>query len=124
VKHITEQEQWQAYVETLRQRDRADRERLRQRYERAWQLARQAAEVLRRDFGATRVVVFGSLLRPSMFGERSDVDIAAWGIQPQDTLRAMSAVAYLDEQVEVNLVDVNTCKPDILQVIESEGIDV
>ncbi|GIV16267.1 MAG: nucleotidyltransferase [Armatimonadota bacterium] len=124
MKHITEPEQWQAYIETLRQRDRADRERLQRRYERAWQLARQAAEVLRRDFGATRVVVFGSLLRPSMFGERSDVDIAAWGIQPQDTLRAMSAVAYLDEQIEVSLVDVSTCKPGILRVIESEGVDI
>lgn len=121
---MTVPEEWKTYIETLRRRDRADRERIQHRYERAWQLARQAAEVLRRDFGATRVVVFGSLLRPSMFGERSDVDIAAWGIPPQDTLRAMSAVAYLDEQIEVNLVDVSTCKPGILRVIESEGVDI
>lgn len=97
---------------------------MQKRYEWAWELAREAAEVLRRDFGATRVVVFGALLRPSMFGARSDVDIAAWGIQPQDTLRAMSAVADLDEEIEVNLVDVNTCKPGILRVIESEGVEV
>lgn len=121
---MTIPEEWKPYIETLRQRDRAEKERVQRRYERAWQLAREAAEVLRRDFGATRVVVFGSLLRPSMFGARSDVDIAAWGIHPQDTLRAMSAVAYLDEEIEVNLVDVNTCKPSILQVIESEGVDV
>ncbi|MCS6830967.1 MAG: nucleotidyltransferase domain-containing protein [Armatimonadota bacterium] len=121
---MTRPEQWQTYIETLRQRDHADKERIQRRYERAWCLVGQAAEVLRRDFGATRVVVFGSLLRPSTFGEQSDVDLAAWGIQPQDTLRAMSAVAYLDEQIEVNLVDVNTCKPSVLQVIASEGVDV
>ncbi|MCS6949259.1 MAG: nucleotidyltransferase domain-containing protein [bacterium] len=117
-------EEWRPYIETLRARDRAERERLQQRYQRAWELARQAAELLRRDFGATRVVVFGSLLRPSLFGEHSDVDIAAWGICPQDTLRAMNAVADIDREIEVNLVDVNTCKPSILQVIQSEGIDL
>lgn len=121
---MTIPEEWKLYIETLRQRDRAEKERVQRRYERAWELARQAAEVLRRDFGATRVVVFGSLLRPGMFGARSDVDIAAWGIQPQDTLRAMSTVAYLDEEIEVNLVDVNTCKPSILRVIEREGVEV
>ncbi len=121
---MTTPEEWKAYIETLRRRDRAERKCAQKRYERAWELARQAAEVLRRDFGATRVVVFGSLLRPSMFGKHSDVDIAAWGIQPHDTLRAMSAVAYLDEEIEVNLVDVNTCKPGILQVIEREGVEV
>ncbi len=94
------------------------------KYERAWCLARQAAEVLRRDFGATRVVVFGSLLRPGAFGLLSDVDIAVWGIQPQDTFRAMNAVADLDEEIEVNLVDVRTCHASILQVIESEGVDI
>ncbi len=116
--------EWQPYIQTLRQRRRKAQQQRQVRYQRAWQLAREAAELLRREYGATRVVVFGSLLRPSMFDDRSDVDIAAWGIQPQDTLRAMSAVAYLDDQIEVNLVDVNTCQPSILQAIEREGLDL
>jgi len=121
---MTTPKQWQSYIETLRQRDRAEKEQVQRRYEHAWQLARQAAEVLRRDFGATRAVVFGSLLHPDSFGKYSDVDIAAWGVQPEDTLRAMNAVAKLDEQIVVNLVDVHACKPGILRVIESEGVDV
>ena len=116
--------EWKPYIETLRQRRRKVERQRQERYQRAWQLAREAAELLRREYGATRVVVFGSLLRPSMFDERSDVDIAAWGIAPQDTLRAMSAVAYLDREIEVNLVDVSTCQPGILHVIEQEGVDV
>jgi predicted nucleotidyltransferase len=116
--------EWQPYIETLRRRRRQTMMQRQARYQRAWQLAREAAELLRREYGATRVVVFGSLLRPSMFDDRSDVDIAAWGIAPQDTLRAMSAVAYLDKQIEVNLVDVNTCQPGVLHTIEHEGVDV
>jgi hypothetical protein len=36
----------------------------------------------------------------------------------------MSAVAYLDKEIEVNLVDVSTCQPGILHIIEQEGIDL
>ncbi len=116
--------EWQPYIETLRQRRRKAERQRQLRYQRAWQLAREAAEMLRREYGATRVVVFGSLLRPRMFDDRSDVDIAAWGIPPQQTLRAMSAAAYLDKEIEVNLVDVSTCQPGILHIIEQEGIDL
>jgi len=62
------------------QQERARREK------RAWALARQAVALLRKQVGATRVVVFGSLVHKGMFTLWSDVDIAAWGIQPRDTL--------------------------------------
>lgn len=39
----------------------------------------EAADMLRRDFGATRVVLFGSLLQP-WFHEASDVDLAVEGV--------------------------------------------
>jgi len=54
----------------------------------------------------------------------SDVDIAAWGIAPKDTFRAMDAAWQLDEEIEVNLVDVNCCKPAILASIEKEGVEL
>lgn len=100
------------------QRERARRE------ERAWDLARQAAALLRKQFGATRIVVFGSLVHPSMFTLWSDVDIAAWDIQPQDTLRAIGAVFDLDADIQVNLVDVGTASTELLDKIEREGVEL
>jgi predicted nucleotidyltransferase len=92
--------------------------------ERAWVTARRAAEILRDQFHVTRVVVFGSLVRPDCFTAWSDIDIAAWGIAPEDTLRAIAAVSDVDETIMVNLVDVNTCRSSILVMIAQDGIEI
>jgi predicted nucleotidyltransferase len=93
-----------------------------QRRQKAWQLAQQAAQLLRDQFGVSRVVVFGSLVRDYGFTQWSDVDIAAWGISPTDTFRAIGAVMDLDAEIVVNLVDVNTARPTLLATIERDGI--
>ena len=93
-----------------------------QRQKRAWELAQSAAVLLKEQFKATKVMVFGSLVRNDCFTLWSDVDIAAWGISPDETLWAMEAVRDLDEIIEVNLVDVETCPPTLLANIEREGI--
>lgn len=67
---------------------------------------------------------FGSLLHESRFTEWSDVDIAAWGIAPDQTFRAIGTVMDLDSSFEINLVDVNTCTPSLLRAIEEEGVDL
>jgi predicted nucleotidyltransferase len=111
------------YRATARRRhDKEQQERAR-REEHAWALARQATALLREQFGATRVVVFGSLAHAGMFTLWSDVDIAAWGIEPEDTLRALGAVFDLDAELRVNLVDVNTASAELIKVIEREGIE-
>jgi predicted nucleotidyltransferase len=115
-------QQMEAYLEATRHRRDADREALAARTRRSWELARQAAVLLRERFHADRVVVFGSLIRPGSFNPWSDVDIAAWGLRPEDTFRAMGAVADLDPVIAVNLIDVAACKPAILRVVDDEGV--
>ena len=90
-----------------------------------WRLACVAAGLLRERFDATRVVVFGSLAdQERSFTRWSDVDIAAWGISPADTFRALGAVMDISDAPLVNLVDVNTCTASLLETIERDGIDV
>ncbi len=72
----------------------------------------------------SRVVVFGSLTHDYGFTRWSDVDIAAWGILPQDTFRAIGAIMDLDDEIAINLVDVNTAQPTLLATIERDGIAV
>jgi predicted nucleotidyltransferase len=107
----------------LRRREQRDLS-LDQRRKQAWSAARQAAELLKTQFNATRVVLFGSLARESGFTRWSDVDVAAWGIAPDDTFRAIGAVQDLNTPVEVNLVDVNTCRLSLLEEIERHGIEL
>jgi uncharacterized protein len=114
-------EELAAYRAGARRRQQAEREALIAREQRAWELAREAAELLRREMHADRVFVFGSLIRPGCFTEWSDVDVAADGINPQDTLRAMEMVYALSDEIEVNLVDLNACRAALRGTIEREG---
>ena len=113
-----------AYREAARQRHSAEKERLRERRQHAWDLARQAARLLEERFNAKRVVLFGSLMHGDRFNPWSDVDIAAWGLRPEDTWRALGAVMDLDPDIEVNLVDMACCRPALRAVIEREGVDL
>jgi predicted nucleotidyltransferase len=90
----------------------------------AWEAARRAAQLLKDRFQVKRVVVFGSLIHEGSFTRWSDVDLAAWGIPTEQTFQAIGAVLDLDAAIEINLVDVNACKPSLLEVIRREGVDI
>jgi uncharacterized protein len=115
-------EQISTYRRHAQQRREQEQPEIERRRERAWEAARLAARILNQEFEATRVVVFGSLARDAGFTRWSDVDIAAWGLALEDTFRAIGVIMDLETEVPVNLVDVNTASPSLLEAIEQEGI--
>ncbi len=117
-------EEMAVYRATARRRQEREQQELARLQEQAWQAARRAAKLLKERFGATRVVVFGSLVHKDCFTRWSDVDVAAWGIRPEDTFRAIGAVMDIDAEPEVNLVDVGACRPSLLATIEREGVEL
>ena len=90
----------------------------------AWRLARRAAALLHREFSARRVVVFGSLAHRAWFTDRSDIDLAAWGIPLDRYYSAVATVTGLSPLFKVDLVDPATCRPSVRQAIETEGIEL
>ena len=96
------------------------------RKENAWKLARIVAGMLKERYGATRVVVFGSLARDTGFTPWSDIDLAVWGIEPEDFyLAAGTAMDIgLEKDTRVDVIDSTDCGPDFLLDIEREGIDL
>lgn len=110
------------YRAAARRRQQAEERALAAREQRAWELARRAAAALRQQFAVDRVVVFGSLVHPGCFSLWSDVDIAAWGLHPDDTFRAIGVAMDVDTEIAVNLVDAGACRASILEVIEREGV--
>ncbi|MCL6643014.1 MAG: nucleotidyltransferase domain-containing protein [Candidatus Bipolaricaulota bacterium] len=116
--------EWAVYHATALQRRQQAYRRLEQRRSRAWQVAYQAAHLLKQRFGATRVVLFGSLARHEGFSLWSDVDLAAWGLRPDETFRAVVALIELDPEIAINLVDMAVCRPDLRAVIEQEGVEL
>jgi uncharacterized protein len=110
--------EWQAYRPGSRAVEVASSERL----NRAWQVAQTAADLLRERYGATHVVVFGSLAHDEWFTRWSDIDLAAWGIRPDVFFRAVAAVTGLSAEFKVDLVDPQDCRPALRQAIDREGV--
>ena len=87
-------------------------------------IAGTAAQLLRKEFGAQKVVVFGSLVHEKGFGLWSDIDLGAWGIPPEKFYSAVAAATGLSPFFKIDLVDVAECRPTLQKVIEKEGIEV
>lgn len=90
----------------------------------AWEIARKAAQLLRERYGISRVRVFGSLLHPAYFHSKSDIDLAVEGLLIRDYWDALADVLFLDDQLTIDLVDPDTCSPDVWARVEKEGVDV
>ena len=117
-------EEIEVYLTNARLKREHEHRELLLREDKAWKAARSAAPLLKERFAATKVVLFGSLAHKGSFSRWSDIDIAAWGISPEDTFRAIGAVMEVSSDIEINLVDIGTCRPSLLTVIEKEGIEI
>ena len=115
--------EWRQYITGLKQRDKDAKLALSSRRELAMLNAKQASDILRTKFGATKVVVFGSVTRDD-FSATSDVDIAAWGIPENATFKAMHAVACVSKQIEMNLVDMHYARDYMIAEIANTGVEI
>lgn len=86
--------------------------------------AKRAAALLKHEFGATKVVLFGSLAHRLWFTQWSDIDLAAWGIAPSDFYRAAGSVADLPSEFKIDVVDPETCRPAVREEIDEDGIEL
>lgn len=97
------------------------RQAVKARRARAWRVARKAAKILKAEFGVERLVVFGSLLHPALFHERSDVDLAAWGLSGRAYYRAVSILLDIEPSISVDLIAFEDARPALQAVILREG---
>lgn len=81
----------QKYIDYWRSRMAESDAKARVMEQEAWCEVRQAVALLRERFGATKAIVFGSLVRDS-FGEDSDIDLAVAGLKSADFFSAITAI--------------------------------
>lgn len=87
----------------------------------AHDVARQAAMMLKERFGATCVLLFGSLAHEQWFSASSDIDLAAWGIQDGDFYRAVAYLQDLSPEFSIDLISMEHCSPHLRKAILAEG---
>lgn len=101
-----------------------DERKIKTRYQAGWVLARKAATLLKSEFGAEKVFVFGSLLHESSFTLWSDIDLSALGIAVDKYYAAVAAVSDLSSSARIDLVDLESCRPSLRDTIYKEGVEL
>jgi uncharacterized protein len=88
---------------------------------RAWRVARKAAKILKTEFGAEKVMLFGSLVHPTLFHERSDVDLAVWGLSGREYYRAVSVLLDIEPSISIDLIAFEDARRGLQDVILKDG---
>jgi predicted nucleotidyltransferase len=112
----------QSYIETARQRQRQQQLHREQRRQRALSLAPELAQLLRDEFGVSRVVLFGSVLSETEFYETSDLDLAIWDLSPAFYFKAVARLLDYSE-IPIDLIEAEIAYPHIQDAI-AQGIDL
>ena len=94
---------------------------LKARRMRAWRVARKAAKILKTEFGVEKVMVFGSLVRPVLFHQRSDVDLAVWGLIGREYYRAVSVLLDIEPSISIDLIAFEDARRAVQDVILKDG---
>jgi len=115
-------ENMERYKATARLREENDKKQLSGRYHQAWKIARKGSELLKKEFNAKEVILFGSLIRKELFHMKSDVDLAVLGLDEKLYYRAVSRVLDLDTDIQTDLVMTEDASESLRKQIEKEGI--
>jgi predicted nucleotidyltransferase len=94
------------------------------RHQKGWEVAHQAAKLLKKQFAAHKVVLFGSLLDVQRMHSHSDIDLAAWGLAEDRYYQAVAQLQDLDSDFSIDLVQIESASPSLQSVIVQTGIEL
>lgn len=84
--------------------------------EEAARIAEQCAQMLVEQFGARRVIPFGSVTGDAPWHSRSDIDLAVEGLDPKLFFKAWAALDKLltpGREIEFDLIDLKEAPPEL-----------
>lgn len=85
---------------------------------------RKAAQQLKEQFGASRVVLFGSIVHAAWFTAESDIDLAIAGLRGKDFWRAWALLEDLLPERRVELIELETVSESLHAAIELKGLEL
>ena len=97
--------------------------KMKERQQRGLEVARKCAVTLKEEFGAERVVLFGSMLDPERMWWGSDIDLAVWGLSEGDYFTAVGKLQDVDPNFSVDVVEIQHARPHILEGVQ-QGIEL
>lgn len=113
--------EFESYLRAWRERWQRDRERDSEAAAAARRTAERLARTLRDRYGASRVILTGSLARGE-FRRGSDIDLAVEGLCPDAIFGAGAALEREAGGLEVDLVPLESASLEYLRNLEREGV--
>lgn len=112
---------YQPYIDRLKRLKQVEKRKRAESRTRAQQAADQIADLLKSDFGAEEVYLFGSTLIQDYFYLHSDIDIGVKGMALEKFLLAVYEVNAMDHGFKVDLVDLTKCDDSLKRRIVEGG---
>ena len=120
-KNVVDADKMYGYILAARKREQAKQESLKHLQGRGIEIAKQATRMLRQEFGATRVVLFGSMLQPKIHAD-SDIDLAVWNLTKSDYFQAVGKLQGLSEFLIV-LIEADNASDYMVEAI-AQGMEL
>ncbi len=110
------------YKRIMLNRAKENQKNIYNKHLRAKQMAKQIANLLYKEYNASKVFLFGSVTNPEFFNEFSDIDIAVIGIPDNRFYAAVAAVSEISYEFKIDVVDLHDCNENLREFIYKEGI--
>ncbi len=107
-----EKNRWESYRQHHRAQAKQQEAALQKRQQQGLQLAQHCADILKKNYSATRVVLFGSML--TRIHQDSDIDLAVWNIHHY--FAALAELTRLSD-FSIDLVPVEDAQAYLLTAI-------
>lgn len=115
-------EKYQPYLAHWQQRKVDARSRLKSRHQAGLKQAKELADILKADFGATKVMLFGSMLSVNDIHIRSDIDLAVWDLPSKRYIEALAKLMRASGEFGVDLVRIEEAPPSLQSYVLNEGL--
>lgn len=106
----------------LFKKDKSNIEKENERFHKAWKQAKKAASILKDNFGASDVYVFGSLTDRTFFHMNSDIDLAETGIPDEKFYAAVGYLLRTIKDFKIDLIDIENCRNSLKECVQKEGV--
>jgi predicted nucleotidyltransferase len=110
-----------AYQATARLRKQAAIAHRNQRWQQAQEVAKQASDFLKQEYGNVEVILFGSATERDRFHLTSDIDLAVKGLPPEEFFKVVARLQDISPEFKVDLVQLEYCQESLHRVILEEG---
>ena len=91
-----------------------------------WNIVQAASKVLKNKYGATQVILFGSLVKGTRFTPWSDVDLSVSGLSPQAIIRPPGEIMDMGmaKGIRIDVLDPVDCLKIMRNRIRQEGVEL